>query len=166
MHAQHIINSFEFARKSLEIHDIIRVSQFLRLKDLIVLDNDCLIDWTIKGSIDEQSKPSLLLNVTGLVWLKCQRCLEPFRFQLDIATKFILVNDENSIPLDEDNFDEDYLVGNDHLNLDELLEDEILLALPFAPKHELDECVVKEDKIEIGKPNPFAVLRSLKSDRQ
>ena len=45
-----------------------------------------------------------------------------------------------------------------------LIEDEILLALPMAPAHEIDQCPATEtiEKNSINKRNPFAELKDLK----
>ena len=48
------------------------------------------------------------------------------------------------------------------MDLLQLVEDEILLALPYAPKHEINDCAVKAEVNELKAPNPFAVLRDFK----
>ena len=54
-------------------------------------------------------------------------------------------------------------------NLMELIEDELLMALPLVPRHEMcpvqPKMTVSDDDFEStsgDKPNPFAVLGSLK----
>ena len=43
-----------------------------------------------------------------------------------------------------------------------MVEDEILLALPYAPKHEIKGCAVNAEVNEPKAPNPFAALRDFK----
>lgn len=161
----HVINSFDFARKALEIHDTILVSQFSRLSGLLASDEGVL-DFQLKGSINAESRPGLELQVQGALMLSCQRCLEPFEFKLDIASSFILVADENALPSEEDEpEDPDYLVGDAHMQIIDLIEDEVLLALPLAPKHADDACAASSKLNELKKPNPFAVLKGLKTGK-
>ena len=47
----------------------------------------------------------------------------------------------------------------------DLIEDEILLALPLAPKHEVCAPDGNSDSVA-KKPNPFAVLQQLKVNKQ
>jgi len=99
----------------------------------------------------------------GEIVVPCQRCLEPMKLPLDIESSFILVKDEADIPEDPDDSDDfDYLVANAELDVMQLVEDEVLLAIPYAPKHDAKDCPVGEALGDSKKPNPFAVLRDFK----
>jgi len=165
MTAQHIINSIEFARKALEFHDTIAVSQFSRLHDALSSD-DSVLDWQLQGEMNSEGKPVLHLNVQGSLNLTCQRCLEPLKFDLNVNSDFIVVASEADLPPEEDDVDEqDYLVADAQMQVAELIEDEVLLALPYAPKHESGSCGALSKANELKKPNPFAVLQSLKAGK-
>jgi uncharacterized protein len=156
------INSIEFARKALEIHDTIRVSQFTRLLDLLD-SNAGVIDFQLIGSAAADGSLQLSLKVQGTLLLSCQRCLDPFEFMLDIASSFTLVANEEAIPLsDDEGDDKDYLVEDVNLRVWDLVEDEVLLALPLAPKHSIEKCRAGDKLNELKKPSPFAVLANLK----
>ena len=160
-----IINSIEFARKALEIHDTIAVSRFSRLREALASSEGAL-DCRLKGSVSVDGKPRLQLYVQGVLQLSCQRCLEPFEFELDIASSFLIVPDEGAIPSSEDESDdEDYLVAEAHMQVIDLIEDEILLALPLSPKHEIERCGASGKLNELKKPSPFAVLQGLKTGK-
>ncbi len=58
--------------------------------------------------------------------------------------------------------DEDFLPIQAEMSVLELMEDELLLALPIAPKHEEGECSNESSINEYKKPNPFAKLEMLK----
>ena len=162
MTAQHIINSLEFARKSLEIRDTIAHSDLQRVKDLLTPETESL-DWRLSGEISADKKARLHLSLTGNVAVPCQRCLEPMMIALSISSEFILVKDESEIPPEEDDVeDHDYLVAEAEMDVLQLVEDEILLALPYAPKHEIIDCAVKAEVNERKAPNPFAALRDFK----
>jgi len=168
MPAQAVINSIEFARKALEIHDRIAVSQFSRLRGLLSPAEDVL-DYRLAGGTNAEGKPVLHLQVQGELELLCQRCLEPFRFNLEIDSVFVVVADEAEIPLiDEDDealSDQDYLVADERMSVFNLIEDEILLALPYAPKHDEAQCSASSALHELKKSSPFAVLQGLKTNK-
>ena len=165
MTAQHIINSIEFARKALEIHDTIAVSQFSRLHDALS-SNESVLNWQLLGGVNNKGKPVLHLQVQGSLDLTCQRCLGPLKFDLDVSSDFIIVANEAALPPEEQDVDEqDYLVADAQMHVAELIEDEVLLALPFAPKHAFNECGAVSEVFESKKPNPFAVLQGLKAGK-
>jgi uncharacterized protein len=67
-----------------------------------------------------------------------------------------LISDYALDDIDE-NDEIDWLEANNEMNLCELIEDELLLAIPIAPVHE-NNC--SKLSMQSGdKPNPFAVLK-------
>ena len=166
MTAQHIINSIEFARKSLEIHDIMPVFEMTRIQDLLSSQEGTL-NWRLAGSVGDNNKPLLHLQVSGVLSLICGRCLDALAFDLNIDSVFELVADEALLPQEQDDVDDevDYLVADQHMQVSQLIEDEVLLALPYALKHDVSVCGVKDKVMEIGKPNPFKVLQALKDNK-
>jgi uncharacterized protein len=158
-----VIDAIEFARKGLAIHDTIALSQFVRLSD-VVSSTDGELDYELSGYVDAEGKPRLRLHIYGKALLVCQRCLEPLEFAIAVDTDFILVADENILRAHDDSDElEDYLVSSPQMRVIELLEDELLLALPYAPKHE-GECADKASiKMDSKKQSPFAVLKGLKT---
>jgi uncharacterized protein len=157
------INSLDFARKALDIHDTIAVSQFSRLADFLSA-TDGSLSYRLTGYVDGNQKPGLKLHINGKLQLICQRCLGAMDIDLDTHSSFIVVRDEASIPDTDDETDEiDYLVAETHMSVPDLIEDEILLSLPLAPKHELEACGAASKMNELKKPSPFAELEKLKS---
>jgi len=162
MTAQHIINSLEFARKKLEIHGTIENSQLLRARDLMS-SYAGIIEWTLSGSVGLDGKSKLTLLIKGVAQMPCQRCLESVNVDLNLKSEFILVRDDSEIPSEDDEIDEyDYLVADAEMDVLVLVEDEVLLTLPYAPKHTVEDCSVKSKQLETKAPNPFAALRDFK----
>jgi len=57
----------------------------------------------------------------------------------------------------------DSIAPNRHLDVTALLEDEVLLSLPIAPRHAESECVAIYRQVDQeGERHPFAVLGQLK----
>lgn len=98
------------------------------------------------------------------VRLTCQRCLEPMDVDLQAEPNLVLLRPGEHPELVESG---DARVFERPVPLAELVEDELILALPMVPMHALERCPAKGalgegDKREAARPNPFAVLGRLK----
>ena len=159
---QAVINSLEFARKSLEIHGKIKISQLPRLGDVICSD-DGELDFHLKGDVNNKSEPLLRLRITGRLVLVCQRCLGPIDYPLDANVNYVVVPSEELLPQPNDENDEaDYLVADESMQVRQLVEDEILLGLPLALMHENPQCSIAPPHGTAQKENPFNVLNGWK----
>lgn len=88
---------------------------------------------------DKTRAPKLEGRVRGELTMTCQRCLRPFQFVLDAAIDLRLVfneEEENRVLKDA----EPYLVEDDQLPFHVIVEEEVLLALPFSARCERDDC--------------------------
>lgn len=110
----------------------------------------------------------LHLTASAELALTCQRCLKPVHEHIDIDRWIRFVDTEaEAAALDVDS-DDDVLALPRHLDARELIEDEMLLALPLVPRHEvcpepLPLAAEEEDaEPEAERPNPFAALAVLK----
>lgn len=107
----------------------------------------------------------------------CQRCLSDLWLDLDAPLTLRLVRVEPSANAPESDY-EALVVTDDKLDPFELIEDELLLAIPPFPRHPVGECQAPEPASGDGSaapdpdrpsaeeperaPNPFAVLERLK----
>jgi uncharacterized protein len=104
------------------------------------LPGDC--PWQAEGLFRQPAgdAPQLRLHLraSARVWLTCQRCLQPavHELQVDRTVRFV-PSEEEAARLDEES-EEDVLALPQALDLPELIEDELILALPIVPRHE--EC--------------------------
>ena len=113
----------------------------------------------------------LHLGAHATVRLVCQRCLQAMDVPLEIDRSFRFVRHENEAAELDAQVDEDVLVLSRSLDLQELVEDELLLALPLVPRHEncrhpaagLAETPAA-DEAAAERPHPFAALAALKRD--
>ena len=62
--------------------------------------------------------------------------------------------------LEDDSFDA--IEASNEMQVGSLIEDEVLLALPLSPRH--DVCGLPRMKDDRQDASPFAVLRNLKTD--
>jgi uncharacterized protein len=94
------------------------------------------LDWRIRGGEDGQGRPALTVMLEGEVPLACQRCLGTMRQGVAQQTTLLLARDDAElVRLDEASEYEVVLAGAPIEALG-LVEDELLLSLPFAPRHE------------------------------
>ncbi|MCG6933421.1 MAG: YceD family protein [Gallionella sp.] len=118
--------------------------------------------------MDKQGIPFLDVGVAGQCRLRCQRCLEGFDFPVRLDTRLQLRDQSGLDELDSDaagaaEEEFDSILADQHLNVLDLLEEEILLSLPIAPKHALGTCQATDGKdLQGNVKNPFAVLAELK----
>jgi uncharacterized protein len=161
-----VIDAFEFCRSNGFREGVTPVADMPRLAaDCADPSGD--IRWSIQGGLTRQGYPSMTLSVAGSVRLVCQRCLAPFAYEIDSSTMLVLGRDDEDADQIEEILDDesiDVIVGSECCDIRDLLEDEALLALPQAPKHEV--CPDNEllGALNSEKVSPFAGLKSLKSE--
>lgn len=100
------------------------------------------LSWRASGEMRSArgaaAQPWLALNAEAIVRLTCQRCLQAVEVPLQVDAEFRFVADEVlAAELDVD-AEEDLLVESRAFNLQLLIEDEMLLALPLVPRHSPD----------------------------
>jgi uncharacterized protein len=80
------------------------------------------------------------LGYEASVQLVCQRCLEPFRHELD-DTVNVVVTDGDSVPSAMPAGYEPFELEEGRLQPARLVEDELIVALPLVPKHaRVEDC--------------------------
>ena len=119
--------------------------------------------YRITASLDTGRRKVVSCIIEGFVFLTCQTSLEAFRHDVAIDDRLVLVDTEAELPgIAEESDAEDYLVADEPLDIRDLVEDAVLLALPMVPrKPGLGEA---PGGIDSGarRPSPFAALASLK----
>lgn len=126
------------------------------------------VNWSIKGR--RQGDASFLdVTIKAQPVLECQRCLEPFVYDIDVSNRVQLVAHESDLETDEAE-DEDAIeriLGARRFDVSSFIEDELILALPYVARH--DVCpsgqvfVQAEAPVEQeDRPSPFAALEQLK----
>lgn len=161
-----VIDAFEFCRINGRREGVTPVAEMNRLtRDCA--DTSGAIAWAVEGAISKVGYPQLTLSVSGAVQLTCQRCLTPFAYDIDSSTALMLAKDEeHADEIDAIIDDEaiDVIVGSRAMDVNDLIEDESLLALPFSPKHDVCPDVRMFDALKTEKLLPFAGLKNLKQE--
>ena len=124
----------------------------------------------------EQGKPCIKGRIQGQAEMICQRCMQPVVVGFDQSFCLGLVEtelQEQALPSDW----ESYYIHDSEIRPADVVEDEVLLALPLAPMHKtVAECSgdflapepdqsAQEENSNEQRPNPFSVLGQLKQSR-
>jgi len=127
------------------------------------------IAWNIAGGHDASGRPTLSVGIEGSLPLVCQRCLQPFDFPVAQQTELLLAREEAELEA-LDAGEAEVVLAAAPLDVLTLIEDEILLSLPFAPSHAEGQCpahlgsdtAAAPARQAPGKTSPFARLAALK----
>lgn len=143
-----------------------------------------LLRWSVRGEMGRgvvgsaivSGRPLLRLHIEAHPVLICQRCSDPFVFDVDSSTVLQLVRSEDE--LDDDlSFDAqdpdvvdslpEKVVGSHRFDLLAQVEDELILSIPYVPKHPVCSGAQAKDgdaqqASATQRPSPFAVLEQLK----
>jgi uncharacterized protein len=112
----------------------------------------------------EQSWPLAEVRIQGTVSLTCQRCLKPMKHAVDANTRVALLASEAEAERAPD-YLESFLAADGRVSAAELVAEELMLALPLAPRHEgTKQCHAADDDEQQSAADtrhPFADLRAL-----
>ena len=152
-----VLDILDFARQTRTLAGTFPLASLSRLVDVLA-DTNGTASWQLAGSLDARGRPCVRLQVQANLMLMCQRCLQPFTEALDLSSTLRFV--PASAVQDDTDDDVDELALEDGLVLLPLVEDELLLALPFAPRHAICPTTLAQTS---NKPaSPFAALAALK----
>lgn len=134
----------------------------------VVSRQEGLADASLRFRLDEQQRKIVDGEVSALLPMVCQRCLQEMEWPISAAFEWALVwSDEQAAQLPRSL--DALLVEEGEVDLYAALEEEILLALPLAVQHEPGQCVApaQSGNVDSGeavsvKENPFQALAGLK----
>ena len=190
------IDAYAFAQMGKEAQGTIPLVRLTRVVDGLPEQpqgDAGLVTWSVRGEMGRtgllMGRPLLHIHVQANPVLVCQRCNEPFVYPVDSEVLLQLVKSEADLDdgftngdytdghADEDDEDEEgngfvsnqpeKVVGSHHFDLLAQIEDELILSVPYVPKHEVcpgAQAKVSEalDEPAVKRPSPFAVLEQLK----
>ena len=121
------------------------------------------LHYTVTALLDAQRRKVVSCIIEGFVFLTCQSSLEAFRHGIAIADRLVLVDSESELPpIEEEQDHEDYIVADGPIDVLDLVEEAVLLALPMVPRKPGLEGGELAKPAAAPKPSPFEQLASLK----
>jgi uncharacterized protein len=163
MSHQPVIDGLEFARAASRLRGAWPVAEFLRLHDALRSTAGTL-HYELQGVPEEQGRPALHLKVQGELQLTCQRCLGTLAFPLRIEASLRLAATQEEVdaePLEAEG--PESIVAGKEMRVRALVEDEVLLAIPIAPRHAACAGTATDAAADAAgaRQTPFAGLRGL-----
>jgi uncharacterized protein len=183
-----VVDAFDFARRGQVVEGAFSIHRLQRLLDgleeqplgeVTELSTGSLVPgvvrYVIQGRRTKDDVSQLVMRVQANLVLECQRCLGVLTLPIDRTTVFELVRRESDLSDDEPD-EEDFeapeqIVGSPKFDLCELLEDELILEVPYVPRHtqcpEMADLDAQADEVASREepPSPFAVLGQLKKGK-
>ncbi|MDH3319492.1 MAG: YceD family protein [Betaproteobacteria bacterium] len=139
------------------------VGELPRLRELLH-DDAGSVEYELRGASDALGRYNLGLRVEARLRLTCRRCLEAVGVHLHEDVTLWLARSQGEIdaqPLTAEG--PDGIVAAKDLAVRDLVEDQLLLALPYAPWHE--NCSAQGRTAPVERQTPFAGLRSMLRSR-
>lgn len=163
-----VIDALSFARSAGALEGSLPAAQCMRLCLDLVAPQRGVFNWRAAGRM-AQGHAWLDLQASGVVTVVCQRCLEPFDFELQVSNSLGLLDNAaqleamDALETEGRGPEQEFIVADGQLDVLVLIEDELILALPYAPHHE--SCTgpaVRADSEGPDPDSPFAVLARLR----
>ena len=165
MSEQVTVDSLDFARSGKTLSGEFAVAALDRLHDRLA-SPEGKIEYELSGITDSKGKLGLHCRVRGTLNLICQRCLQAMAWPIKLDSDLVLVSSEAELGEGEDDPEApDVLLAQKELNVQELVEDELLLGMPMAPRHPEGQCGPTDIKDSKEAVSPFAALAKLKPSK-
>jgi uncharacterized protein len=144
------------------------LAQMPRLVEVLA-DSDGECRYVVEFYRDPLKIDVMHIQLSASLPLICQRSLERFVHQVEIDQRLGLISEESQEAAMPEGMEAVLVDRGGDVSPLELIEDELLLAVPLVPvspnASELDPEWVHEEALEEDKPNPFAALQTLKDHK-
>jgi uncharacterized protein len=127
-----VIDGLQFARGGSEIQGTLRQERLPRLAEMQCRAER--IGYVLRGGTNDQGRPCLRIRASGMLELVCQRCLELLPWPVAVDAELELSQSSQEMALADDEVDR--VLATRDMSVAQLVEDELILALPVSPRHE------------------------------
>ncbi|MCL2918758.1 23S rRNA accumulation protein YceD [Shewanella litorisediminis] len=164
------IDPIRAASNRLSFQGIVPGKVLKRLRELTA--GDCSdVTVSLECGVDLQGIVYLKGTAVTELTLLCQRCMALYTTEVTVDFCFSPCRTEAEIDELPDAYDPIECDEIGEIRLQQLVEDELILAMPLIPAHQNIDCNLGSQDIVVGeieaaqeeRPNPFAVLEKLKS---
>ena len=139
-------DAFRLARGHERLEGSVDAATLPRVADS-VLKQPAPIAWRIDGTKDAMGRPALEVALDGDIELECQRCLQAQTWPVHTRTMLVLARDDADLARLDADSDDEVVLAAAPLDPAQLVEDELVLALPYAPRHADGECAPPRDDV-------------------
>jgi uncharacterized protein len=159
------VDVVELARDGGSVEGEVEAAGLSRLSAMLVPPPG-RIRYRFSGRIDERGRPAATLDIEAHLRLTCDLCGGPLDWSLQESNGFFFVDDEaqlGTLPITAEG--DEPLLASHRFDLQDLIEEQLILALPISPRHPQGEQCARAVQPELGSTRPFAALASLKRGR-
>lgn len=167
-----VLDLAQAARQDTRLHGHLAVSSMPRLLAALA-SGEGEANVELHTRLDPGGQRVIGGRIDAQVSLICQRCLEPMIFETHAQPLLAWVKSEDEAAALPEEY-EPLLAPDGRVVLADLVADELLLALPLAPRHEISDACGKLARSAVlgrtepeaeAKKSPFAMLATLKRGR-
>ena len=145
------------------------LAELPRLADMLPSQQQ-VVEVTMQFDRDDERRAVIDLTIHAVLQLECQRTLKHYEQTFDIHSRLCPVahdSEVTSLPVEY----EPLLLHNDMVCICDVVEEELILALPIIPKQQDNDCAEadnqayyadSESAVELKKTSPFAALADIK----
>ncbi|MEO8400461.1 MAG: YceD family protein [Gammaproteobacteria bacterium] len=160
------VDPFRFAENATRLNGTLLIKDMQRLCTSLS-NQEGGIDVNMEFGVDEQGIRFVKGQLKTRLMLQCQRCLEPFEYEIIGGFQSGIVHTEEEADKLPERYDP--LVVNDGaLILSDLIEEELIISLPLVPMHNTESCnaqLYTNMTSSAERESPFKVIESLRSTR-
>ncbi len=169
MSAKRTVNARKLAANRAELQGSVQIQALTGAHDRLA-EPDGVLEYSMAFGFTKDGEDSLAvinLELQAEVSLRCQRSLQPFRQVTRSKSQVVLVADVAQAELMSEDY-EPFACADIELNIEDLLTEELLLALPLVaidPESEKFRSA-NDEQTNVGEQDqhPFAGLAALKKD--
>ena len=168
------LNIPRLVSRSGRLQGYVPFAHFKRLQGYLLepVSGDLYVDLKF-GGVELHVNGTAHCRLSGEVRVECHRCSGETTHQFDDEVEFAFIKQEAEADEVDDRFEPVLMDENGRIRTVDMLEDELILQLPIAPRHAdgepcieqvpgvLQESAVAEKIDEQQRENPFAALKSL-----
>lgn len=141
------LDPFDLAKKGQVFRGYVQTKDLSRIADQLRQSTELAVE--LDFGVDALGIRVVLGKVQGELCLECQRCLEPYMHKVDLTFRLAIVASEEMIARLPEGY-EPLLVDADEVFLRDIIEDEVILALPNTSTH--SEALCSAVSVESSEP--------------
>jgi uncharacterized protein len=156
-------DAYAASERRLALRGSIDPREFPRVDETLAAEGSGEVAWCIAGAVDALGRPALDVQLDGRVPLVCQRCLLPFVQTVTQRTLLLLARNERELASLDEQEEHEVVLADRPLDVLELVEEELLLTLPYVPRCADPACATGAEarEVPVAAASPFAALAGL-----
>ncbi|RUO79416.1 23S rRNA accumulation protein YceD [Pseudidiomarina taiwanensis] len=164
-----MVDPVKAAGKQLSYDGLVPSAALERFRDLLLEScND--VEVTLNFAVDAQGVKYFNGVAAVAVTVACERCQQPMDLAVHAEFAYAPITKRQQADDIPAQYEPIELNELGEVNLHQVVEDELILAMPVVVKHAPEDCQIKADDMQWGEidetaeaeSNPFAVLQELK----